>query len=116
MKTRLTPSQRNKIETALANHERFRGVYHWRPEGSASGRRSLEKRGSMSASFKHAGHRYEYEGRVSCTCSHTEYSGAFSIDGERKDVRLFKNLLAGTAPKGRDSKAATHNTREEKAQ
>ena len=89
---KLSKSQRAKVNAALANHDRFRGVYHWRPEGSASGRRILEKRGSMNVSFTAHGHKYEYDAVVSCSCSHTEYHATFSVDGETKNVRLFKAL------------------------
>ena len=93
MKTKLTKSQKDKVQTAIENHERFRNSYVWNSPGAASARRSYERKNSFAVQFVNAGVRYSYTSDVSCSCKNIYYTGTFMVDGEKKTVRVFKNLL-----------------------
>lgn len=92
-KPRITPSQRAKIERALAQHDRHKDAYLWRPPYSASSRRQTENRESREVHFRHAGHEYRYTSDVSCSCRNYYYCGKFELDGEKKTRRLFAELI-----------------------
>lgn len=93
MKTKLTKSQRSKVEKAIAQHDRFKNSYFWTPPGSAGQRRAMEKRETWSVKFKNNGMVYEYESVVNCSCRNVYYSGSFAVNGEKKTVRAFRSLL-----------------------
>jgi len=92
--TKLSASQRGKIEKAIAQHEKFKNSYFWTPPSNAGCRRAMERRESWSVSFTHNGKRYEYVSNVDCSCSNVYYKGFFYVDGERKTVRAFKSLIS----------------------
>ena len=89
----LSESQSEKVDRALTHHERYGNSYFWASPPYASDRRRMEKRDSFSVKFRHEGRDYEYESAVHCSCSNIYYKGHFFVDGERKNVRAFKNLL-----------------------
>lgn len=89
----LNSDQRGVIGDALANHEKLKGSYWWSPVGPASNRRKLESEYTFSIKFGYEGAKYEYTSHVTCTCKNFYYKGSFLLNGERKTVRLFKNLL-----------------------
>ena len=81
------------LSAILANAEKFKNVYFWRPEGSAASRRSLEKCYSIPEyTFNYAGHEYKVSYTVTCTCSHTEASGRYYKDGKKTNLTTIKNL------------------------
>ena len=90
---KLTKSQAEKVARALNNHERFQSCYNWRPVGPASTRRRMEKECSFAVSFTNDGNQYRYESDVDVSCRNVYYSGTFTMDGEKKNVRLFKRLI-----------------------
>ena len=90
----LSKSQADKVQRALANHERYHNSYFWQPPGSASGRRAQEKRDSWTVRFRRQGVHYEYQSRVSCSARNVYYRGRFFVNGEQKTVRAFKALTA----------------------
>jgi len=92
---RLSKSQEAKVRKALDQHDRHKGAYFWTPFGNAAGRRETERKNTWSVSFKHAGHTYAYESDVRCSCKNYYYTGIFRVDGEKRTVRAFRNLLEG---------------------
>ena len=92
--SKLSTSQRAKVEAALQQHDKYSGCYFWNRVGPASTRRHLEGLNNWSVKFRHAGRVYEYESNVSISCANTYYRGTFTVDGEKRTVRLFKQLLA----------------------
>ena len=89
----LSESQSEKVDRALTHHERYRNSYFWASPSNASGRRWVGKRDSFQVQFRHEGRDYKYESAVHCSSRNVYYKGHFFIDGERKDVRAFTNLL-----------------------
>ncbi len=90
---RITKSQSDKIKKSIAQHAKFKNAYFWTPPSNASGRRAMEERESMEMSFTNECNKYEYRCEVECSCRNVYYSGAFYLNGEKKSVRLFKNLI-----------------------
>ena len=90
----LSESQSEKVDRALTHHERYtRDSYFWASPSNASGRRWVGKRDSFSVQFRYEGRDYKYESAVHCSCRNVYYKGHFFVDGQRKDVRAFTNLL-----------------------
>jgi len=90
----LSESQLCKVQSAIDHHERFKNAYFWSPPANAAGRRSYESKNSFSVKFKHNGDVYEYDSSVSCSCKNVYYRGTFTVNGKRKTVRAFKNLVS----------------------
>lgn len=90
--TKLSKSQSKKVLKALAQHEKFKGCYFWKPNGSASNRRSQEKQNNWKISFKHDGVIYEYHSSLQASCANYYYGGEFFVNGEKKTVAAFKKL------------------------
>ena len=80
------------IRIAIDHHEQFGRAYFWNPAGNASGRRRNEERNSFSMEIVWMGDTYAYESKVTESCKHVYYTGRFWLNGERKDVRLFRRL------------------------
>ena len=93
----LTKSQRSKVEKALAQHDSKKNSFMWTPSGGASGRRYEEQRNTWTVKFRHAGVQYQYNSHVRCSCKCYYYTGAFYVNGERKNRRAFAKLLTGAA-------------------
>jgi hypothetical protein len=89
----LSKKQVMKVKTALSQHLRMENSYFWTPYSDARGRRYEEAKNTFSVKFRHSGHIYAYHSDVSCSCRNYFYTGKFMLDGEQKNVRLFKNLL-----------------------
>ena len=90
---KLTKSQATKVKRALDQHDRHTGCYFWTPDCCARGRRRAEKINTWTVSFRHDGHLYEYSSQVSCSCQNYYYTGVFSLDGDKKNRRLFAKLI-----------------------
>jgi len=88
----LSKSQSAKVKRALDHHDRYRTAYFWTPPSSAHQRRSMERKDSIDLSFKHDGKKYRYVCVVDVSCKNVYYDGVFSVDGEKKTVRAFKEL------------------------
>lgn len=86
---------RRKLEAVIDLHEKMKGVYFWHAESSAGGRRSCEKKNSLTTDFEWNGDKYRIEQITECTCSHTEFHTNYYINGEwvRADIRLVKKIL-----------------------
>jgi len=89
----VSKAQREKIERALEQHRSFGNAYFMWPPSSASGRRSMERKNNWAVGFKHQGVRYAYFSTVRCSAKNVYYKGYFEVDGERKTVRAFNQLV-----------------------
>jgi hypothetical protein len=89
----LSATQVSKVNMALDNHDKLKKSYFWKSNGNTSSRRYQESLYSMDIRFKHNHHQYRYTSDVSISCRNFRYWGAFYIDDQQKDVRLFKKLL-----------------------
>jgi len=90
---RLSVSQKNKLTRAVRQHTEHKHSYFWKPFGCATTRLRTERDNTWSVRFKHDGIFYEYYSEVSCSNNNYHYRAGFYRDGEKKDVRLFKELL-----------------------
>ena len=90
---RLSISQKDKINRAVKQHTEHKRSYFWTPFGCAATRQRTEQDNTWSVRFKHDGVIYEYCSEVSCSRNNYIYRAGFYRDGEKKDVRLFKELL-----------------------
>ena len=91
--SRLSASQKDKVERALKHHVRFGKAFFWASPSGASQRRRMEKDNTWQVGFKRDGVRYSYRSEVSVSCANIYYRGYFCQDGEKKTARIFKNLL-----------------------
>lgn len=96
MKTITQKEARRLIGHILTNHEDFKKAYFFISPGSASARRSYEKKNSYvyAFSFEKKGekHTLELSSTVSCSCKNVYYSSSFIIDGKSVDVRGVKKI------------------------
>lgn len=93
--SKLTKSQTGKVLAAIEQHNKFKSSYFWSPPSTASGRRQMEKVNTWGVRFKHQGREYQYSSNVDVSCKNVYYQGVFAVDGEIKNVSLFKKLLEG---------------------
>ena len=97
-----TPQAQTLIGDAIAHHEQLSSIA-W--PGSRESRRlgSLHELAAksdlnMTVKVTQAGAVYSYRAIIKRGARSTSYSGRFSRDGVRGDVRLFKSLLREDAP------------------
>jgi len=95
---RLSKSQKGKVQRSLENHDFHKNCYFW--SGERYGRippkdvrDTIAEERSFTLEFTNAGRRYQYTSRVSITRANYYYYGEFTLDGEKENVRLFRNLL-----------------------
>lgn len=82
------------VKDILAQAEKFRNVYFWRPEPSAGCRRSMERRESRpTVEWYESGHHYSARFDVFCTCSHTEAKARYTKDGKRTTAVAIHNSV-----------------------
>jgi len=77
----------------IKHHEKQSGAYFWRPPSTAAARRKLEADRTYARTLTIGGNVYRYESTVTCSCKNYYYRGEFTINGEKRDVRLWKKLL-----------------------
>jgi len=86
--------QAKTLQEIVDRHEQFKGAYFWTPPGSANQRRRMEQENTAEAHFLVNGVEYQVEQSVSCSCRNVYYSLNTLVDGEPKNVRALKALLA----------------------
>ena len=92
----MTKADRAKIVEAIAHHDSMKSSYLWSGDnGNAQTRSRREDYLSRDVTVEVDGHAYRYEASVGISRSRVYYRGAFSKDGKRGTVRLFKGLLRG---------------------
>lgn len=79
----------SQCHTAISQHEKHNNSYFWTPPSSASSRRWKEKQETFDVKIGH----FLYESHVSCSCRNYYYTGTFSENGKKKNLRCFKALL-----------------------
>ena len=84
---------RTQVRRALANHEYLKPSYHWTSLGNAASRRHREKQLNFTVKVNHEGDVYQYDSFVQISVKNFYYTGRFTLNGDKKDVRLFKKLL-----------------------
>jgi len=93
MTTAVSKAQREKIERALEQHRSFGNAWFQTPRGNRQQRDRWTDQNNWSVQFKHEGTRYEYTSSMHCSAQNVYYKGYFEVDGERKTVRAFKQLV-----------------------
>ena len=76
----------------LANHTEYKNSYFWTPPTNASGRRNMEF--STMFSFVYQGKLYQIRQQLSCSCKNVYWTSIVMVDGEKKDIRALKKLVA----------------------
>jgi hypothetical protein len=100
--TTMTPADRLEIERALDNHESLKNTWFWNDNGNAKARVRRENKLNFLVEVTDGnGDVYEYCSTVSISRKNFYYKGAFSKNGKKGDVRLFKKLLAVTKKEGK---------------
>ena len=89
----MTDEDRIQVQRALDNHEYLKPCYFWTNLGNASSRHYREKQLNFTVTIDHEGDVYQYDSFVQISTRNFYYTGRFTKNGERKDVRLFKKLL-----------------------
>jgi len=79
-----------RAEMAISHHKKMSNCFFYSPPENASNRRYYEKRNSMIVEIGIA----QYVANVECSCRNIYYKGAFYFDGQKKNVRLFKTIVA----------------------
>lgn len=79
---------KEQLEDMIAHWEKFASCYFWTPPGSASGRRSEEKRHARDIDFMVDGKYCNYRVEVSCSCRNYYCNRDLYIEGERKTQGL----------------------------
>lgn len=82
-----------KVAEDIAHHEKMRSSVFWSPAMKAAGRRYNEDRHTFEHTYEYEGHEYKYESQYSESCRHCYYKGYFYLDGEQKNLRIFRTLL-----------------------
>jgi hypothetical protein len=82
----------NSIDMVIDHHEKWSKSYFWTPPGSASGRRSDEKKNTFEVNIHFDKVLYSYSSDVDHSCKNVYYTGTFELNDEKKNVRLFKKL------------------------
>ena len=96
---KLSESQEAKVRKALLQHGKHKKSYFWTPFGNAANRRDTESRNTWRVAFTNAGIDYAYESDVKLSAKNYYYKGRFFVDGEKRTVRAFENLLGDTNAK-----------------
>ena len=83
------------VKEILAQAEKFRNVHFWRPEPTAGGRRSMERRESRPlVEWDEGGHHYTAQFDVTCTAGgRTEAKASYTKDGKRTTAVAIRNSL-----------------------
>jgi len=89
----MTNQDRAQIQRALDNHEYLKPSYWWSNLGNAASRRSQEKQRNFTITVEHEGDVYRYTSSVRISTKNFYYTGRFTKNDVKGNVRLFKNLL-----------------------
>ena len=90
----LNQTDTDQIQRALDNHETLRNSYFWTDNGNGPQRSRLERKLNFTVEVEVDGHAYKYTSQVSISRQNFYYTGRFSKDGIKGNVRTFKKLLA----------------------
>ena len=90
----MTDKDRATVQEAIAHHDSMSGCWFWSGDnGNGQTRSRREGYLSRDVEVEVDGHVYRYQASVGISRSRVYYRGAFSKDGKRGTVRLFKALL-----------------------
>ena len=89
----MTDEDRIQVQRALDNHEYLKPSYFWSNLGNASSRQYREQQLNFTVTIDHEGDVYQYDSFVQISVKNFYYTGRFTLNGAKKDVRLFKKLL-----------------------
>ena len=90
---KLSDGQRAKVVQAIEQHESLSNSWFWTPRGNRKQRDRWEDQNNWSVGFTHEGVRYAYSSTLRCSAKAVYYRGYFEVDGERRTVRAFKQLV-----------------------
>ena len=82
------------LEAIVDLHDEMRNCYFWNPPTRASDRRSYEERRSNFLEFSINSTEYEVSQKTSCSCKNIYYTLIVMVNGEKKDVRAIRKLVA----------------------
>lgn len=84
----------SNINRIIATAEGFKNAYFWSPPGSASGRRSYERKHSIpEVSWNDGKHKYTARYDVTCSCHNIYAKGTYTRDGNKTTLTAIKNSL-----------------------
>ena len=89
----MTDEDLTQVRRALDNHEYLKPSYFWSNLGNASSRQYREQQLNFTVKVDHEGDVYQYDSFVQISTKNFYYTGRFTKNGAKKDVRLFKKLL-----------------------
>lgn len=84
---------KNGLKGLVSHWEKFAKCYFWSPPGSASGRRSEEKRHYRETEFSVDASTVHVKIEVSCSCRNYYCTKQVRVDGERKTLAYLKGLI-----------------------
>lgn len=91
---RIEGINQNQLDDMIAHWEKFASCYFWSSPGSASGRRSEEKRHARDVSFVVDGMAVRYEVEVTCSCRNYYCARTLTVDGDvkKQGLRYLRKL------------------------
>lgn len=84
-----------RIKMAIELHENMKGCYFYSSPCNSHGRRSYEKRNSLTTKFTYKKQKIEIKQVTDCSCKNVYYKMLIIIDNEetKKDLRFLKKLI-----------------------
>lgn len=93
---RLSAQARKEIERIIETNQKYSNSYFWRPDSSASGRRSKEKKFrefNPDVTFVKSGKTIKVHMTYQESCKNCYYQCLITVNDEIKDIRAVKALL-----------------------
>lgn len=84
----------SSVEEDIAHHEQWSKSYFWTSYGNAASRRKQEEDNSYAREIKIGEDTYTYKSSVSASCKNVYYKGTFTLNGNDKNLRLWRGLLS----------------------
>jgi hypothetical protein len=81
------------VRKDIEHHEKWSKSYFWSSRGNANSRRRDEAKNSYTREIQLNGATYRFESSVSISCKNVYYTGSFELDGNRKNLLLWRKLL-----------------------
>ena len=82
---------KNKIESMLSNHEKYKSCYFWSSTGNASSRRRQEFEDELS--FVYNGIKYDWRQSLDISCKNFYWTSSISKNGKKSNVKVVKGLI-----------------------
>ena len=83
---------KNRLAEIVDRHEKLSKSYFWSPSGTASARRSAERRNNDFYENKRYG--ISAKNSYSESCKNVYYKGIFVVEGKHTTVTKIKNIIS----------------------